>query len=1106
MSSLRIARAALRARPAAIARPIQRRGYAEVANDKIKLSLALPHQSIYKSQDVVQVNLPAETGEMGVLANHVASIEQLKPGLVEIIEEQGGSKQFFLSGGFAVVQPNSVLSINAVEGYPLEDFSAEAVRNQMAEAQKIAGGNGSETDIAEAKIELEQTTAITKGSKTPQSTLHMPPGFDQPTSSSTSRAINTGFCEQTSPSQTIRRRLGRFENPVPVTCPKKSNPSPLVPTQNDATDPPTLTLPEQPIRCQRTSPTGRKSPAYLQGKNPYGQVLERIEHPYRKPRTTASEAEAPFELSPDADRQPNTPGGFGHRLRTLVQDPRSTDLQSHQQPAEAPFKPRKPVSVRSIKNSYEIKFSQHPRGSALLPSALAPCGRTSVPSPELIFPSMGVDPHTFRLDASQTSDKEQHNNGLLLQHLTASSSSTVDAVQYVVPYAQGGTNDYVPGVVITNDTSSKPLSHEHGHISPENAQEFTDHRRPMNILANQNREAKPTGSKRVADKSLQPDAISNAPPDHKEPIQSINQSRTSKDTVRRPTIHKSMIGAEISEVGTSGLLSQQQESRRAKSSRDIRRTFEDRGTSLSPVQSRRSRCAALTEDGSHSDSLAARRSSKTSSPNFEIFRNKFNRPSDVSERAAHIVSLGLSHDGTSSPSPSRGNSPSIPVPIANIGIEAQYNDVEVPDHVDDRQGFGRRITQDFGFPGAHIRPRGITTKRPLQDPGKWVKRACGHFSYMCDDEHREQAQTRRCRQCSTRLPPRTQAAYLRRARRRTATGSINSVSSSSNKLKLAGTRSSDCCRHHAQQVPNDQCGDGLANDLGRIIDSILKEHANTLQSVIDTIKLSQPGIVKVRKVSRDIITQCQLGGVCANPSHLVCSSDSECQPTVPLLPPKAAERLNVGSQGQLGPNLNDPCSRLREAVKTVPDLLHLVNSAADDFGIDLDRRPTPKDEVLFRNAPYESTSCASVSSRLDMPLGNTEENARSNALLSEDDWPQETRRHLTDLSDTRDWLMYGLESIAGDLSVSLSEDEDIRPGCKHAKFGLNERSFDLSGDPTRLDNNANALVSEDVAKITEERDRQRPAPARARTSTCSTLTSHVTEHLRESEDTPPRQI
>lgn len=43
----------------------------------------------------VQVNIPAESGEMGILASHVPSIEQLKPGIVEIIEESSGSKQFF---------------------------------------------------------------------------------------------------------------------------------------------------------------------------------------------------------------------------------------------------------------------------------------------------------------------------------------------------------------------------------------------------------------------------------------------------------------------------------------------------------------------------------------------------------------------------------------------------------------------------------------------------------------------------------------------------------------------------------------------------------------------------------------------------------------------------------------------------------------------------------------------------------------------------------------------------------------------------------------------------------------------------------------------------
>ncbi|KAL8973153.1 MAG: hypothetical protein Q9183_000116 [Haloplaca sp. 2 TL-2023] len=86
MNTLRIARVAARCRPATrFKTPLQRRGYADAVSDKIKITLALPHQ----------VNIPAESGEMGVLANHVPSIEQLKPGLVEVIEESGGSKQFF---------------------------------------------------------------------------------------------------------------------------------------------------------------------------------------------------------------------------------------------------------------------------------------------------------------------------------------------------------------------------------------------------------------------------------------------------------------------------------------------------------------------------------------------------------------------------------------------------------------------------------------------------------------------------------------------------------------------------------------------------------------------------------------------------------------------------------------------------------------------------------------------------------------------------------------------------------------------------------------------------------------------------------------------------
>lgn len=37
----------------------------------------------------------------------------------------------------------------------LKRLTLQAVRSQIEEAQKIAGGSGSEQDVAEAKIELE---------------------------------------------------------------------------------------------------------------------------------------------------------------------------------------------------------------------------------------------------------------------------------------------------------------------------------------------------------------------------------------------------------------------------------------------------------------------------------------------------------------------------------------------------------------------------------------------------------------------------------------------------------------------------------------------------------------------------------------------------------------------------------------------------------------------------------------------------------------------------------------------------------------------------------------------------------------------------------------
>ena len=92
---------------------------------------------------------------MGVLANHVPSIEQLKPGLLEIFTEGGNKEEYFVAGGFAIVQPGSKLSVNVTEAYKIEEFSREAVTSNLQEAQRLASGGGSEEDVAEAKIQVE---------------------------------------------------------------------------------------------------------------------------------------------------------------------------------------------------------------------------------------------------------------------------------------------------------------------------------------------------------------------------------------------------------------------------------------------------------------------------------------------------------------------------------------------------------------------------------------------------------------------------------------------------------------------------------------------------------------------------------------------------------------------------------------------------------------------------------------------------------------------------------------------------------------------------------------------------------------------------------------
>ncbi|KAF9914353.1 delta subunit of the central stalk of mitochondrial F1F0 ATP synthase, atp16 [Lobosporangium transversale] len=137
-------------------RPVRMvRTYAtEAAATGLRLTFAVPHQTIYKDTSVAQVNIAAVSGDMGILASHVPSIEQLRPGVVEVIEN-AITKKYFVSGGFATMNPDSSLNINAIEAFPVEEFSAEAVRHNLAEAQRLANSGATEEEKIAAKIEVE---------------------------------------------------------------------------------------------------------------------------------------------------------------------------------------------------------------------------------------------------------------------------------------------------------------------------------------------------------------------------------------------------------------------------------------------------------------------------------------------------------------------------------------------------------------------------------------------------------------------------------------------------------------------------------------------------------------------------------------------------------------------------------------------------------------------------------------------------------------------------------------------------------------------------------------------------------------------------------------
>ncbi|KAK4353867.1 hypothetical protein RND71_026061 [Anisodus tanguticus] len=126
---------------------------------KLTVNFVLPYSSELSGKEVDMVIIPATTGQMGVLPGHVATIAELKPGVLSVHEGNDVNK-YFVSGGFAFVHANSFADIIAIEAVPLDRIDLNLVQKGLTEFTQKLSTASTDVEKAEAQIGVDVHSAL----------------------------------------------------------------------------------------------------------------------------------------------------------------------------------------------------------------------------------------------------------------------------------------------------------------------------------------------------------------------------------------------------------------------------------------------------------------------------------------------------------------------------------------------------------------------------------------------------------------------------------------------------------------------------------------------------------------------------------------------------------------------------------------------------------------------------------------------------------------------------------------------------------------------------------------------------------------------------------
>ncbi|KAL1562058.1 ATPase [Salvia divinorum] len=139
--------------------PLAFRSSTTSAASKLTINFTSRYSSHFANKQADMVVAPGVTGQIGILPGHVASISELKPGLLSIHEDDQVMK-YFISSGFAIVHSDSVVEVLAVEAVTVEQIDPASVQKGLAEFTQKLSTASKDAEKAEAQIALDVLTSL----------------------------------------------------------------------------------------------------------------------------------------------------------------------------------------------------------------------------------------------------------------------------------------------------------------------------------------------------------------------------------------------------------------------------------------------------------------------------------------------------------------------------------------------------------------------------------------------------------------------------------------------------------------------------------------------------------------------------------------------------------------------------------------------------------------------------------------------------------------------------------------------------------------------------------------------------------------------------------